>query len=132
MRISFAAYDQLDQEQQKCLAHLLSAIIEIIVTQKENDRIEKTLDQHAQAVEKEQQQAIGDSPVKKPRGRPPKQAKLDENALENLDQRKVANLKTLDQRSRLCAFFRQVFENTVIGWKTPQADRISAEQGPNN
>ena len=47
---------------------------------------------------------------------------------ENLDQRKVANLKTLDQASRLCAFFRQVFEDTVIGWKTPQADRISAEQ----
>ena len=77
----FRAYDQLDQEQQKCLAHLLSAIIEIIVElKKENDRIEKALDQHAQAVEKEQQQAIGDSPVKKPRGRPPKQAKLDENA----------------------------------------------------
>ena len=75
----FRAYDQLDLEQQKCLAHLLSAIIEIIVgLKKENDRIEKSITQHEQAVVKEREQAAGDSPVKKPRGRPPKQEKLEQ------------------------------------------------------
>ena len=124
----FRAYDQLDLEQQKCLAHLLSAIIEIIVgLKKENDRIEKSITQHEQAVVKEQEQAAGDSPVKKPRGRPPKQEKLDEPELETLEQRKAANLKTLDQASRLCAFFRQAFEDTAMGWETPQAARISEE-----
>ncbi len=44
---------------------------------KENTGLRNRYTQHEQAVVKEQEQAAGDSPVKKPRGRPPKQEKLE-------------------------------------------------------
>ena len=123
----FRAYDKLDQDQQKCLAHLLSAIIEIIVgLKKENDRIEKAITQHEQAVAKEQ--TSKDSETKKTPGRPAKDQKLSNKDLEMLLQRKMENLKTLNQAGRLCTFFRQPFQETAMGWKTPQKDRMTAEQ----
>ena len=123
----FRAYDQLTQEQQKCLAHLLSAIIEVIVgLKKENDRIDASIVEHEQTMVREQ--AVMNSPLKKTRGRPPKDKKLDESQLIVLAQRKQENLTTIAQASRLCEFFRQPFQNTPLGWKTPPQDRITAEQ----
>lgn len=51
----FRAYDNFDDvEQQKCLGHLLSDIIELIVKlEKENERIEKKLAKHEELVRKE-------------------------------------------------------------------------------
>lgn len=93
---------------------------------KENERIEKSIAQHENVLAKEQ--AAKDAETKKKRGRPPKEQKLSRTDLELLQQRKEANLKTLNQAGRLCAFFRRAFQETAMGWKTRQAERITAEE----
>jgi len=122
----FSAYNKFqDVEQQKCLGHLLSDIIELIVKlEKENERIEKKLEQHKEAVLKKENK---ENEVKK-RGRPKKLEILTEKQIDTLKTRRVQNHNTLSQTIRLRAFFRATFKQTVLGWKTEKPERISKEE----
>jgi cell division septum initiation protein DivIVA len=122
----FRAYDKFkDVEQQKCLAHLLSDIIELVVKlQKENERIENRLKDHAQAIEEE---TSSESPQKK-RGRPRARKFLTDDQINLLRERQAQNVKSLNQAIRLKSFFRASFKCTVLGWKTDKTKRLTAEE----
>lgn len=122
----FRAYDKFeDIEQQKCLGHLLSDIIELIVKlEKENERIEKKLKGHEEAVKKE----VSSEAASKPRGRPKKLEPLTEPQVKILKTRRVQNHESLNQATRLRAFFRATFKYTVLGWKTDKSKRLTKEE----
>ena len=122
----FRAYDKFeDVEQQKCLGHLLSDIIELIVKlEKENERIEKKLEKHEESVKKEEDSEA--APNK--RGRPKKLESLTESQVETLQTRRVQNFKSLNQAVRLRSFFRATFKHTVLGWKTDMSKRLTKEE----
>lgn len=129
----FSAYLKFDDnEHQKCLAHLLSAIIELIVgLQKENERIERTIQKHEDSIQREEEAtttaAIDGTPSKKKRGPKPKSTKLKPEQLKIIKDRHAANLKTLVQASDLGAFFRAPFQDTCFSWKRPPDERITIE-----
>jgi len=122
----FSAYNKFkDVEQQKCLGHLLSDIIELIVKlEKQNERIEKKLEQHEEAIKKEE--SLEATP--KPRGRPKKLELLTEPQVKTLKTRRVQNRKSLNQAIRLRSFFRATFKHTVLGWKTDKSKRLTKEE----
>ncbi|TKJ19664.1 MAG: hypothetical protein CEE42_15455 [Promethearchaeota archaeon Loki_b31] len=122
----FTAYDKFeDVEQQKCLGHLLSDIIELIVKlEKENERIEKKLEKHEESVKKEEDSEA----APKKRGRPKKLEPLTESQVETLQTRRVQNFKSLNQIVRLRSFFRATFRHTVLGWKTDKSKRLTKEE----
>jgi hypothetical protein len=122
----FRAYDKFkDVEQQKCLGHLLSDIIELIVKlEKENERIEKKLEKHEESVKKEED---SEAALKK-RGRPKKHEPLTESQVETLQTRRVQNFKSMNQIVRLRSFFRATFRHTVLGWKTDKSKRLTKEE----
>ncbi len=122
----FSAYEKFDDnEHQKCLAHLLSAIIELIVRlQKENERIERKIQKHEASVLREESAATQE---KKTRGRKPKPAKLELEQLKIIKDRHTANLTTIVQASDLGAFFRAPFQDTCFSWKKASDERISVE-----
>ena len=122
----FRAYDTFkDNEHQKCLAHLLSAIIEIVVKlDKENGRIEKKIKQHEKAVSIEAESQDLQAP--KRRGRKGKSEKLSETQFETLHQRKEENTKALGQGIRLGNFFKKSFdENSILGWQNTALKKLS-------
>jgi len=122
----FSAYNKFkDVEQQKCLGHLLSDIIELIVKlEKENERIEKRLEKHEESEQKEEESE--DSSKK--RGRPKKLEPLTEPQVKTLKTRRAQNNKSLNQAIRLRAFFRATFKHTVLGWKTDKSKRLTKEE----
>jgi len=122
----FTAYNKFkDVEQQKCLGHLLSDIIELIVKlEKENERIEKKLEAHEEAVEKEENSEI----TPKQRGRPKKFEPLTDSQVKTLNTRQVQNHKSSNQAVRLRSFFRATFKHTVLGWKTDNSKRLTKEE----
>jgi hypothetical protein len=122
----FRAYDTFkDNEHQKCLAHLLSAIIEMVVKlDKENGRIEKKFKQHEKAVSIEAESQDPQAPKK--RGRKPKLEKLSDEQFETLRQRKEVNTKAIGQGIRLGKFFKMPFdENSIIGWQSTSPEKLS-------
>jgi len=121
----FSAYNKFkDVEQQKCLGHLLSDIIELIVKlEKEDERIEKKLEKHEEAMQKEE----GSEEDPKKRGRPKKLETLTEDQVKTLKTRRVQNHKSLNQAIRLRAFFRATFKHTVLGWKVDKSKRLKKE-----
>jgi hypothetical protein len=129
----FSAYEKFDgNEHQKCLAHLLSAIIELIVgLQKENERIQRKIQKHEESVQREEIAArtatIAGPQEKKTRGRKPKPAKLKPEQLQLVKDRYAANLTTVVQASDLAAFFRAPFQDSCFSWKKPPNERISIE-----
>ncbi len=122
----FRAYDKFEAiAQQKCFAHLLSYIIEIIVKlQKENEHIEKRLKEHDEAVKEESNPET----IPKKRGRPHKQEQLSVEQAETLKARYEQNVKSVNQAVRLRAFFKASFKHTVLGWKTDKSKRLTAEE----
>jgi len=122
----FSAYNKFkDVEQQKCLGHLLSDIIELIVKlEKENERIEKKLEQHEEAMQKEEESEA----EPKKRGRPKKLEPLTGSQVKTLKTRRAQNGKSLNQAIRLRAFFRATFKHTVLGWKTDKSKRLTKEE----
>ncbi len=129
----FSAYEKFDDnDHQKCLAHLLSAIIELIVgLQKENERIDRKIQNHTKSVQREETAATiatnDGLQEKKTRGRKPKSAKLTSDKLLIIQDRHAANVKTIVQASDLAAFFRTPFQDTCFSWKKPPDERISVE-----
>lgn len=125
----FRAYEKFNEnEHQKCLAHLLSAIIELIVgLQKENERIECKIQKHNDSVQREEEVLRDEKNSKKKRGPKPKSAKLKPKQVKIIKARHAANLKTLTQATDLGAFFRAPFQDTCFSWKKPPDERISAE-----
>lgn len=121
----FSAYNKFkDVEQQKCLGHLLSDIIELIVKlEKQNERIEKKLEKHQEARQKEEE--VETDPKK--RGRPKKLEPLTAPQIKTLKVRRTQNYKSLNQAIRLRAFFRATFKHTVLGWKTDKTKRLTKE-----
>lgn len=103
----FRAYDKFeDIEQQKCLGQVLSEIIELIVKlEKENERIEKKLENHEELVQKETNSAG----TKKQQGHPKKLEPLTETQMKTLKKRRVQIHKNLNQAIRLRSFFRANF-----------------------
>ncbi|MBD3253791.1 MAG: transposase [Candidatus Lokiarchaeota archaeon] len=122
----FSAYNKFkDVEQQKCLGHLLSDIIELIVKlEKENERIEKKLQNHEEAVQKEETSEA----TPKSRGRPKNLEPLTAPQVKTLKTRRIQNLKSLNQAIRLRAFFRATFKHTLLGWKTDKSKRLTKEE----
>jgi len=122
----FRAYEKFkDNPHQKCMAHLLSAIIELMVKlEKENERMTLKIIK-CEAV---QARLIADLDAelgKKKRGRKPKAESVTPEQLETMDQRFQVNQKTLRQASSLGTFFRQPFQDTVFNWSKPNNERIS-------
>jgi len=122
----FRAYDKFeDVEQQKCLAHLLSDIIELIVKlQKENERIGKRLKEHEGTVNEESSPET----IPKKRGRPRKQEPLNEEQVSTLRERRTQNIKSINQAIRLKSFFKAPFKHTLLGWETDKSKRLTAEE----
>lgn len=122
----FRAYEKFDDnEQQKCLAHLLSAIIEIMVKlEKENERITVKYQKSATVVARLQEDADTEVGEKK-RGRKPKGEILTDHQKKVLKQQFEANMKTLKQAEALGTFFRAPFRDTVFNWEKPKAERIT-------
>jgi hypothetical protein len=122
----FSAYNKFeDVEQQKCLGHLLSDVIELIVgLEKENERIDKKLKKHEEAINIEENTET----TPKKRGRPKKFEPLTGSQLKTLKKRRVQNLKSLNQAIRLRSFFRATFKHTVLGWKTDKSKRLTKEE----
>jgi len=122
----FQAYDKFkDVEQQKCLAHVLSDIIELVVRlQKENERIERRLKDHEQATEEE---TSSEAPEKK-RGRSCKRKTLTDTQINLLRERWTQNVKSLNQAIRLKSFFIACFKHTILGWKTDKTKHLTAEE----
>ena len=128
----FSAYNCFkDNEHQKCLAHLLSAIIEIVIKhEKENERIKKALTEHQKVVHLEKEAQDPTTPKK--RGRPPKLKKLTETQLEVLYQRKKINEKTLRQGIKLGAFFKKPFnKESPLGWENALPNRMASLEAQN-
>ena len=126
----FRAYEKFDgNKQQKCLAHLLSAIIELIVDrQKENERIERKLKSHEASIQRENQDAVLEQEGgKKTRGRKPKSDKLTANQISLLKARQTEILKTITQATAFGSFFRAPFQDSCFSWKKPVDERISVE-----
>ena len=124
--IFFRAYDKFeDVEQQKCLAHLLSDIIELIVKlQKENERIEKRLKEHEGTVNEESRPET----IPKKRGRPRKREPLNEKQVSTLRERRRQNIKSINQAIQLKSFFKAPFKHTLLGWETDKSKRLIAEE----
>jgi hypothetical protein len=122
----FSAYNKFkDVEQQKCLGHLLSDIIELIVKlEKQNERIEKKIEKHEEAMQQEEESKA----APKTRGRPKKLESLTAPQIKTLKVRRTQNHKSLNQAIRLRAFFRATFKHTVLGWKTEKSKRLTKEE----
>ena len=126
----FRAYEKFDKnDHQKCLAHLLSDIIELIVgLQKENERIERKIQKHEDSIQRKEEKALKDDEKgKKKRGRKPKSIILEPKQLKIIKVRHSANLKTLTQATDLGTFFRAPFQDTCFSWKKTPDERISVE-----
>jgi len=122
----FSAYNKFkDVEQQKCLGHLLSDIIELIVKlEKENERIKKKLKRHAELQKKEP----FSEEVSKKRGRPKTTEALTPSQVKLLKTRQRQNTKSLNQAIRLRSFFRASFKQTLLGWKNDKSNRLTKEE----
>jgi hypothetical protein len=132
----FRAYEKFDKNpHQKCLAHLLSDIIELIVKNyKENERITSKLQDHEKSLERlkldEMEKEIQSNNIKKKKKRGPK-PKLKLLTKEQIKLIKIQfdnNTQTMDQATELGDFFRAPFQDTCFSWKKPQSERISKEQ----
>ena len=124
----FRAYEKFDSNpQQKCLAHLLSAIIELMVKlEKENERTAIKIQKHGEKLARDQADAEA-APGTKTRGRKPAAETLTPAQFKPLEQRHEENLKTLTQAEALGSFFRAPFQDTCFSWKKPLQERISPE-----
>jgi len=123
----FSAYEKFDEnEHQKCLAHLLSDIIEHIVRlKKQNDRIEKKLAEHEEAEERKKLKESGE--WKKGPGRPRTLHALEDDELSDLKKKQEKNLQCLHQTMKLGEFFREPFTDGVFSYKQSSDDRIDKE-----
>ena len=127
----FRAYDLFkDNQHQKCLAHLLSAIIEIVVGHdKENGRITERIDQHNKALQEKEHSTDSVSEGPKKRGRKKKFKLLDEELLAGLQIRKDTNSKTIDQGMHLKTFFQQPFtEASPFHWQNTTSTRLNSSE----
>jgi len=122
----FRAYEKFkNNPHQKCMAHLLSAIIELMVKlEKENERMTLKITK-CEAVQAREQADAEVERGTKTRGRKPKAEMLTSSQLDMMERRSQANQKTLRQASTLGAFFRQPFQDTVYNWEKPSTERIS-------
>jgi len=126
----FRAYEKFNENpHQKCLAHLLSDIIELIVgLQKENECLAKKVQKHQEQIERIKEEKIkGDTGEKKKRGRKPKEAGLTKTQLAKLEIRHTENEKTLEQATKLGTFFKAPFKDTCYNWKKLKSEQIPRE-----
>lgn len=125
----FSAYSSFkDNPHQKCLAHLLSAIIEIVVkNEKENGRIDKKIQKHYESVQAETNAKNPNLPKK--RGRKTKLEILSEKELELLQNKKKKNAKVLQQSLRLGSFFKQPFNpDNIYSWQGSKFAKIAPKE----
>jgi len=124
----FRAYEKFDSNaHQKCLAHLLSAIIELMVKlEKEDERMALKILKHEEVLAREKADAEA-LPGTKTRGRKPKGDILTPEQMDVLERRNQENQKTLGQAERLGTFFRAPFKDTCYNWKKPLTERITKE-----
>ena len=124
----FSAYEKFAANpHQKCLAHLLSDIIEHIVKlTKQNRKIDKKLAEHEEAVEREKQ--LQEGRYKKGRGRRKKLEKLTDKQTAHLSRKKVQNEEAIEQAVQLGTFFRQPFVEGAFSYKKPLSERITKEE----
>lgn len=122
----FRVYEKFDSNpSQKCLAHLLSSLIELMVKlDKENERIASKIQTHEEILNREKEDATA-LPGTKKRGPKPKGEILTSDQIELLNQRHQGNLKTFRQTERLGEFFREPFKDTVFHWRKPKGERIT-------
>ena len=120
----FRAYEKFDKNpHQKCLAHLLSDIIELIVKNyKENERItsklqdcEKSLEKlKLDEMEKEKEIQSGNEKKKKKRGPKPKLKLLTKEQIKMIKIQFDKNSRTMDQATELGDFFHAPFQDTCF------------------
>jgi hypothetical protein len=122
----FRAYEKFkDNPHQKCIAHLLSAIIELMVKlEKENERMALKIKKCEEIEAREKKDAEAE-PGKKIRGRKPKGEELTLEQLTAMDKRFQLNQKTLRQAEILGSFFRQPFQDSIFDWTKPKVERIT-------
>jgi hypothetical protein len=122
----FRAYEKFkDNPHQKCIAHLLSAIIELMVKlEKENERMALKIKKCEEVKAREKMDAETE-PGKKTRGRKPKGEELTSEQLTAMEQRFQLNQKTLRQADILGSFFRLPFQDSVFDWTKPKVERIT-------
>ena len=120
----WGAYNQLDAEQQKCLAHFVTELLEIMVKlHKDSERAEQQLVEHAEA------QASASDPSPEPkRGRPKKKAAaLPAKKVKALEVARDAAAGTIQQAARVKDFLDESWKDGPRGWQTPLDKRTSKE-----
>jgi transposase-like protein len=133
----WGAYNKLNSEQQKCLAHLITELKEILYRLgKESEEGEgKVADQETLQMKEEtaaqeasQPEAVTSPPPRK-RGRPKKQpAKLEQQAVVQLKSDLAAKGKTMEQAKRLKDFLSESWKGGQRGWQTPMDKRCSKQE----
>jgi len=126
----WTAYNKLDAEQQKCLAHLVKdlKVLECKAIDR-RDSIEKKLAGDCKAVLDADGDDVDAEPAKTRRGRPPKQLEPltgDERTKFEADVAQQA--KVIKQVQWLRDFFGAAWTDGDMGWKTPKNKRISREE----
>ena len=146
----WGAYNKLDVEQQKCLAHLVTDLNEILVRlRKESERAEKLLVEHENnetlasdpaapgAGPQEEtgeppgdhagaEAPAGDHPSRRA-GRPKKKVKLTAGDAERLEARLENNARTIGQAARLKDFLKESWKDGPRGWRTPPGERVAKD-----
>jgi hypothetical protein len=134
----WGAYNKLDKEQQKCLAHLITGLKEILYrVEKETSTIEKDLSdqKELQAATSASVTNLPDShnlptlPAPRKQGRPKKQVEiLPRTEVTHLQEAIHIKGNTLDQAKRLKDFLDASWEAGPRGWKTPLDQRCSKQE----
>jgi hypothetical protein len=134
----WGAYNKLDKEQQKCLAHLITELKEILYRLgKESEQIEGMVSQQeplqndaadiSTDQESPQDVSVTRSPPRK-RGRPKKQIEqLPSEEFTRLKSYLDSKGKTMEQAKRLKDFIDESWGEGPRGWKTPLDKRCSKQ-----
>ncbi|MEX2681496.1 MAG: IS66 family transposase [Candidatus Sigynarchaeota archaeon] len=123
----WSAYNRLDAEQQKCLAHLVQDL-KVLECKAIDCRegAEKKLAGDCRAAATTVDDDAGSEPAAPRRGRPPKQpAPLSEEERAKLAADVEQQAKAIKQVQWLRDFFGAAWKDGDMGWKTPMDKRIS-------
>lgn len=136
----WSAYNKLNVEQQKCLAHVIQDLKKIEqIASEENAKGRAKLAKDASIADEspagdvatdtddETQDAVVSSPKK--RGRKPKPAEpLSPEGRAAIEANVEQNNKVFAQVEKLLAFFRQAWSDGEMGWKAPIEKRITIDE----
>ena len=118
----WGAYNKLNVEQQKCLAHFVTELNEILhALGKKEAVLDKQIAEYHE--KNDNNTAI---PEPRGRGRPKKQSEpLDSDMIKKIQELRESNAKVLVQTKEVKDFLSESWSEGPRGWKTPSDKRVS-------